>query len=293
MSRSEIRRKFDEIVAFAGVETFVDTAVKHYSSGMYLRLAFAVAAHLEPEILLVDEVLAVGDAGFQKKCMGKMGDVARDGRTVVLVSHNMAAINRLCRRALWLENGQVRMTGPAESVVAAYLASGAESAGEYLADARSRGSAKNRLRAVRVVGANGRPSGSVDVRQPFCVEIEYEVLTRLPNVRVAFRLLTSDGTVAFISADSADASWEGRPRDPGIYVSRCQVSGLLLNDGQYSITVTSDIPGMEVLFFEERVLSFRVERTGGIGGRHGERWDGVFCPDLSWRVEARGSEASA
>ncbi len=118
MRNAEIDRRFDEIVAFAEVEKFIDTPVKHFSSGMYVRLAFAVAAHLEPEILLVDEVLAVGDAAFQKKCLGKMGDVAKEGRTVLFVSHNMAAINRLCRDATWIDKGRLVMAGPAESVVA-------------------------------------------------------------------------------------------------------------------------------------------------------------------------------
>jgi len=117
MKRQEIRRKFDEIVAFAEIEKFLDTPVKHYSSGMYMRLAFAVAAHLEPEILLVDEVLAVGDAAFQRKCLGKMEDVAHSGRTVVFVSHNMGAVNSLCSRAIWVDKGQVREEGPAQQIV--------------------------------------------------------------------------------------------------------------------------------------------------------------------------------
>jgi lipopolysaccharide transport system ATP-binding protein len=124
MSRAEIRHKFDEIVAFAEVEKFIDTPVKRYSSGMYVRLAFAVAAHLEPEILLVDEVLAVGDAAFQKKCLGKMGDVAKGGRTVLFVSHNMAAVAQLCQKAVWLEGGRIRQIDSSEKVVKDYLSDG-------------------------------------------------------------------------------------------------------------------------------------------------------------------------
>jgi lipopolysaccharide transport system ATP-binding protein len=174
MSKREISRKFDEIVAFAELDKFIDTAVKHYSSGMYVRLAFAVAAHLEPEILLVDEVLAVGDINFQKKCLGKMGDVARAGRTIVLVSHQLNQIRRLCHRVVWIDAGGVRRGGPTHEVVSAYES--AMSAGELPPAGRERGSAvKARFLRWEIEAGKGEPTRTLDwegeVRLRFVVEV--------------------------------------------------------------------------------------------------------------------------
>lgn len=287
MTKAEITRKFDEIVAFAEVDRFIDTPVKRYSSGMYVRLAFAVAAHLEPEILIVDEVLAVGDAEFQKKCLGKMKDVAGQGRTILFVSHNMSAINRLCSRCLLLCAGTVENSGRTEEVVSAYLSSGATVSGERVWEEGSSapGTSGMRLLAVRVLTEEGNIVGSVDIRKPFDIEIRYRVLTRLPHVRVALRLLTSDGEVVFTSSDSSNPVWENKPRDPGDYISRCRIPGHFLNDGRYSITVSSDVPFSQIHFFEDNVLSFHVEQTGGAGGRFPERWPGVVCPALQWQIE--------
>ena len=178
MKREEIDRKFDEIVAFAEVEKFIDTPVKHYSSGMYLRLAFAVAAHLEPEILLVDEVLAVGDAAFQKKCLNKMEGVGQQGRTVLFVSHNMPAITRLCERAILLDEGRVIMDGLASQVVSTYLSSdlGTTAVREWPDPGQAPGNEVARLRAVRVRSEDGQVTDVVDIRQPVGIEMEYEVL---------------------------------------------------------------------------------------------------------------------
>jgi lipopolysaccharide transport system ATP-binding protein len=181
MRKAEIDRKFDEIVAFSEVEKFIDTPVKRYSSGMYVRLAFAVAAHLEPEILLVDEVLAVGDAAFQKKCLGKMGSVTKDGRTVLFVSHNMAAVSRLCERALWMDQGQVRHLSSPEKVVAEYLASTAREAPHLSFRDRKEqapGSDTIRLLEVGVRTQDGRFMSSLDARTPFTIEITSVVSQR-------------------------------------------------------------------------------------------------------------------
>ena len=168
MKRVEIRRKFDEIVAFAEIERFIDTPVKHYSSGMYMRLAFAVAAHLEPEILLVDEVLAVGDARFQKKCLNKMQDVGQQGRTVLFVSHNMPAITRLCERAILLDGGRVLQDGPSHRVVSTYLNSevGTMAVREWPDPATAPGGEVARLRSVRVRTEDGQITDVVDIRRP-------------------------------------------------------------------------------------------------------------------------------
>ena len=175
MRKQEIDRKFDEIVAFAEVEKFLDTPVKHYSSGMYVRLAFAVAAHLEPEILIVDEVLAVGDAKFQARCLGKMQEVAGRGRTVVFVSHNMAAVTRFCPRCIWLDQGKLREFGEASSLVSKYLSLGTEDAGQVLFPAESApGSEYIRLLAVRTKNARGETTTAVASNEPLSIELEYE-----------------------------------------------------------------------------------------------------------------------
>jgi lipopolysaccharide transport system ATP-binding protein len=287
MQKYEIIRKFEEIVSFAEVEEFIDTPVKRYSSGMYLRLAFAVAAHLRPEILLVDEVLAVGDIQFQKRCVDKMVDVTRDGRTVLFVSHNMAAVNRLCRRAVWLDQGRVRSSGSVADVVESYLNQTAVHEGERLwPDHDSNpGNSKAVLRAVRVLSHLGRPVATADVRQPVTVEIEYEVRESLPDLRVSIQLLTSDGTIVFHSADTSDREWYGRARQPGRYSSRCDIPGYFLNSVQYSVTVAADIPHVEVLFQESSVITFGVEQTGGPSSHYGEIWPGAVCPALHWSVQ--------
>jgi lipopolysaccharide transport system ATP-binding protein len=295
MRRREIAQQFDAIVEFAGAGKFLDTPVKRYSSGMYVRLAFAVAAHLEPEILIVDEVLAVGDAEFQRRCLGKMEDVARQGRTVLFVSHNMAAVNRMCRQGLLLKGGRVHRAGPVEAVVSEYLSSGGDAEGEREwsepAEAPGNGGPM-RLRAVRVLDAEGEPCANLDIRRSLTVEIHYEVLEALPRVRVAFRLVAGDGSVAFTSSDSNDAAWRDRTRGPGTYVSRCRIPGDFLNEGRYSLTVSADVPLVQVLFLEENALAFRVEQTGGVSGGLPERWPGAVCPLLPWEIQTTEPEVA-
>ena len=296
MRRAEIERKFDEIVAFAEVERFVDTPVKHYSSGMYLRLAFAVAAHLEPEILLVDEVLAVGDASFQRKCLGRMGEVASEGRTVLFVSHNMSAVARLCHRGLWLDEGKIEMTGPTAEVVEAYLSRGGETGGErrWAAPARVPGNDKLRVVAVRARDQSGHASASIDRRFPFTVEIEYEVLQTVVNMQVGFWLLTSDGVVVFVAGDAEDRTWFNRPRMPGRYVSRCTIPGHLLNAGTYVLNLGVDIPLGNTVVMESQALQFHVEQTDlPAHSAHGSsRAPGVICLSLDWHVEPRPGGAT-
>jgi lipopolysaccharide transport system ATP-binding protein len=287
MKKHEIQRKFDEIVSFAEIEKFLDTPVKHYSSGMYVRLAFAVAAHLDPEILLVDEVLAVGDAAFQKKCLGKMSGVAKDGRTVFFVSHNMAAVNRLCHWGIWLENGQIALRGEVENVVASYIGGDAKNEGErsWRSAQDSPGNEKLRLRGIRILNSVHKVTSSVDIRKPFFVEITYELFRTLPSIRVAFQLVRGDGTVVFTSSDSEDGLWQGKVRQKGVYTSRCEIPGNFLNEGQYTLTVSADLPFVEKICIVENVLSFHVDQTGGVSGRFPEKWAGVICPKLAWQIE--------
>ena len=285
MHRAEVRRKFDAIVAFAELERFLDTPVKRYSSGMYMRLAFAVAAHLEPEILLVDEVLAVGDASFQKKCLGKIEDVSKShGRTVLFVSHNMSAVNRLCSRAIWLSEGRVKSVGPSEAVVADYLSADGRSRGEqsWTLD-KAPGNERVKLRSARVKDSSGSVSNSVDIRHPFTIEIETEIF-QPTQLRVAAQLVTVEGEMAFTSVDSVDERWGDSVRPPGRYLSRCHIPGDFLNEGRYFVRASASVPFVEIFFIEESAVAFDVEQTGGVSGRYPERWPGVVCPRLDWSV---------
>ena len=249
MTRNEIKRKFDEIVAFAEVEKFLDTPVKRYSSGMYVRLAFAVAAHLEPEIFLVDEVLAVGDVAFQRNAWAKWDRSPKEGRTILFVSHNMAAITRLCGRALWFDRGQLRDSGNAEKVVARYLQSGTEEVGEVIYGKnghKAPGSEYVQLEAIRVRGSDGIVTQTLDVRLPFTLEVQYRVLKRASNLRVGVQINAHDGT-AILSTTDMDSQDE-LIREPGVYTSCCKLPGEFLNHGHYYVTVGCDFPMVQTHF---------------------------------------------
>ena len=292
MSGRYMRSKFDEIVAFAEVEKFIDTPIKHYSSGMQMRLGFAVAAFLEAEILLIDEVLAVGDAAFQKKCLAQMDDVAHNGRTVLFVSHYMAAVSQMCTKAIWLDRGQLRLAGETTTVVEAYLADSAVGSGErQWVDDESPlpGNDRVRLRAVRIRNASGQPSEALDIGKPFTVEMEYEVRQPLPYSMFYFTLRTGDGVAVLTSVDAYDGLVEGEPRAPGIWVSRCTVMGNLLNEGAYVLDVAGAHPMVEYFFQEEAVLRFTVEQTGAVTGRYPGEWPGVVSPALPWAIERLSS----
>jgi lipopolysaccharide transport system ATP-binding protein len=239
MRRTEIKQKFDEIVAFSDVQKFIDTPVKRYSSGMYVRLAFAVAAHLEPEILIVDEVLAVGDAEFQKKCLDKMDDVRQTGRTILFVSHNMQAITRLCSRCVLLEKGKLRMDGPPERVAAAYLGSGrgTNALSEWPDISTAPGDHVVRACAVRVRNEAGEISETFDIRETIRVEMEYEVLEGGHIFHPHFSLRNEAGLTLFIAQD-VDPSWRKKPRPPGRYISTGWIPGNLLAEGALSVAVT-------------------------------------------------------
>jgi homopolymeric O-antigen transport system ATP-binding protein len=287
MTKSEIRKKFDEIMDFAGVERYMDTPVKRYSSGMYVRLAFAVAAHLETEILICDEVLAVGDAEFQKKCVGKMQDVSKRGRTILFVSHNMAAVTKLCSHCAFLDGGRLKQIGPTDEIIPHYLKRGEQTEGIRTWDETVENNSDPRLKihALRILGPDGTTTGHVDIRKPFTVEVEYRILETLPQFRIALQVITHDGTIAFTSSDSADPSYETKKCTPGHYATRCFVPGNLLNEGFYSLTLGADIPLEKLLFLEEGAMGFSVEQTGGVSARFPEKWPGVICPQLKWQTE--------
>jgi ABC-type polysaccharide/polyol phosphate transport system ATPase subunit len=270
MSRRDTARRFDEIIAFAGVDRFVDTPVKRYSSGMYLRLAFSVAAHLEPDILVVDEVLAVGDAEFQAKCLGRMATVEREGRTVVFVSHNLEAITRLCARAVWLDQGAATAIGPAGEVVDTYLADLGRETEESFADR----SGPVALRSVRVVDAAARTVEVMRRDQPFTVEVRFLVRAAVPGLDVAVHLYNTHG-VEVLSEAWGDTELD-RPNDPAEYVARLQVPPLL-NVGDYTVGVW--IGTRYDTFVQETALRrFRLE--GDVRGRPRR----IVSLELPWEV---------
>jgi lipopolysaccharide transport system ATP-binding protein len=287
MSKRELDRKFEQIVDFAGVERFIDTPIKRYSSGMKVRLAFSVAAHLEPEVLLVDEVLAVGDARFQRKCLNKMEGVGKEGRTVVFVSHNMPAITRLCPRAVLLDAGRVTADGPAAAVAGQYLADGgATGACREWDPAAAPGAEVARLRAVRVLDSEGQLAVAVDIRDPVVVEMEYEVLQPGYRLMPNFHFYTEDGMIAFQTHD-IDPAWMGRPRPSGRHNTSVVVPGNLLNEG--TMFVSAGMQTMEPTipqFFEPDAVAFQVvdgfEGQGAARGDHGGKIYGAVRPKLEW-----------
>lgn len=284
MTRAEITAKFDEIVAFSEVERFIDTPVKHYSTGMSLRLAFAVAAHLEPEILVVDEVLAVGDAEFQRKCLGKMGDVAQQGRTIVLVSHNMAAITDLCGRAMLLNSGRVTAEGEPTDVVAQYLAAGGTSSSSWSLPETERAddAADVIFESVRVLSNDGAPTGFVGALDPFSVELTYTVHRSVRGVEVFVGVMKEGTTLVFLTMDTDSTEWSGRIREEGRYISKCHVPGGLLGPGDYVINIGCHVPGIRFIRGHRSVVSFGVSDAGYWLRR---RRQGAITPRIEWEVD--------
>jgi lipopolysaccharide transport system ATP-binding protein len=291
MRRSEIKNRFDEIVAFAEVGRFIDTQVKFYSSGMYLRLAFAVAAHLEPEILIVDEVLAVGDAAFQQKCLGKMGDVSRSGRTVLLVSHNMAAVQRLCGVSILVDGGRIKRTGDTHAVVQEYLAVGGPDAGGTRSWEKpdQPGDEIVRLRAVRSVGSDGTPRGSVDVHSPIQLEVEFEVLTPGQFVNVNIYVYDTMGNLLFMVGDWQTDRWQREHRPLGVHKSRCTVPADLLNECTLRLLVALVTPPSTMRACVEQALFVSIvddHTPRGGRGFYPAAWPpAAVRPLLKWEYE--------
>jgi lipopolysaccharide transport system ATP-binding protein len=291
MKKREMDSKFDEIVEFSGVEKFIDTPVKRYSSGMKVRLAFAVAAHLDPEILIIDEVLSVGDARFQKKCLQKMEDVGQQGRTVLFVSHNMPAVTRLCDRAILLDEGRIIEDGSSDQIVKAYLASGSgtKAKREWHDPAKAPRGDVACLRAVRVRTQNGRVSESIDIREPVGIEIEYEVLKPGYILRSFYHLYNEEGVQVF-SAHDTDPAWLGRPRPAGRYISRGWIPANLLSEGTMFIDAgLARLNPKYRQFFERTVVAFQVVEHGGGHSARGDyagTMTGVVRPPIQWETQS-------
>ena len=292
MHKKEIEARFDEIVAFSEVEKFIDTPVKRYSSGMYLRLAFAVAAHLEPEILVVDEVLAVGDADFQRKCLGKMGDVANSGRTVLFVSHNMSAILRLTQDSIVLDKGKVILNAPSSEAVDFYLNRGLSKVGERFWEGEEVpvSSAPFRPLAIRILDKLGQVSDSVRSVDPIQIEIDYELTEDVTGLRVGFYLFTTRGEPIFTSfdIDSEELFKEFTSRPKGVYTSRCTIPSNTLNEGRFLLGVNASSYGIRRYFQDDQALSFSVDASGAPGTHWPEARPGPVRPVLGWEIEPKG-----
>ncbi|HKQ50747.1 MAG TPA: ABC transporter ATP-binding protein [Pyrinomonadaceae bacterium] len=287
MSRKEIESKFDQIVAFSEIGKFLDTPVKRYSSGMYVRLAFAVAAHLEPEILLVDEVLAVGDASFQRKCLDKMKDVGQHGRTVLFVSHNMPAITRLCDRTILLDEGRILADGPSHQVVGTYLKSGLGTTGERVWTdlTKAPGNEVVRLCGVRVLAEEGGTIEAVDVRRAVGIEMEYEVLTAGHVLVPNYHFYNEEGVCVFVATD-ADPAWRRRERPAGRYTSTAWIPGNLLAEGTLIVgAAISTMDPVRIHFHERDAVAFQVVDSlegDSARGDFAGHIPGVVRPMLRW-----------
>jgi len=274
MSRGEIKEKFDQIVAFAEVEKFLDTPVKRYSSGMYVRLAFAVAAHLDPEILIVDEVLSVGDAEFQKKCLGKMSDVAASsGRTILFVSHNMRAVQDLCTSAMVIDGGRIVYNGAVDKAVATYLNS-CDTADEW----RPTASATGPFQHMRVSVANEH-GGEPQYDEDLIVSFDYRVTARVSPNRLAFLLRNAEGAIVLTSAETDCDASQLRSYPLGAYRAQAVVPKRLLTPGKYFLTVSEPtVDGNNSIY--ENILSFTVGERGSPTLRDARQ--GVISPSFGW-----------
>jgi lipopolysaccharide transport system ATP-binding protein len=284
MRKAEIDRKFDEIVAFSEVERFLDTPLKHYSSGMQMRLAFAVAAHLEPEILFIDEVLAVGDAAFQKKCLGKMGEVSRQGRTIIFVSHNMVALRSLCTRLIWLEEGRVKEAGDPNDLVSHYLVTHRDDNLESVwpEDSTAPGDDHVRLRSVRIL-AHGDGTEPITVHTPLRIEFTYRNYVPDEVLNVAMVLNNLEEACVF----SSISDFKARPE--GLIRHTVELPGDLLNAGSYYVNLYIVKDTSNAILFQKNVVAFEVVDNEGVGNWYGKH-PGAVRPQLRWRSETIDSD---
>jgi lipopolysaccharide transport system ATP-binding protein len=285
MKRAQIARSFDEIVAFAEVEEFLDMPVKRYSTGMYMRLAFAVAAHLQPEILIIDEVLAVGDAAFRKKCMGKMSDVARGGRTVLFVSHNMAAVESLCSRVVWLDEGREVREGPPSVVIRDYLKTVVTTMHQRQWDDPTNAPGNEQIRLRRAAVRPASDEEEIATHSPLRVEFEYWNFVPGSRLQLNVIIATEDGTPILNTGSARERAWHGRGFPAGLFRSSFDIPGDLLNDGTHRVHLYFVREQREMVFEIRDVLIFEVldmveERAPLFG-----RWLGAVRPNLEWGTE--------
>ncbi|OQW31643.1 MAG: hypothetical protein A4C66_04860 [Nitrospira sp. HN-bin3] len=285
MTKHEIDRQFDAIVTFAEIETFLDTPVKRYSSGMHMRLAFSVAAHLKADILLVDEVLAVGDAAFQQKCLSKMDDVSREGRTVLLVSHNIASILNLCNTAILLDAGEVVASGNVQDVVDHYLSGSIAIQGETRIRSHETGRAEQELslQAIRIRDGQGRVTGSIDAVHGCTVEMDYVVHREIRGGQVSMELWNGEGICVLCTTD-LDHCPESKStaRLPGAYRVSCRLDPTWFRAGRYWISLGASVPGLRTLDEAPHAISFEVVDTGSVEHKLAQGRRGIIAPTIKW-----------
>lgn len=286
MTKAEIDLKFEEIVEFSGVKRFIDTPVKFYSSGMRVRLAFSVAAHLEPEILLIDEVLSVGDAAFQKKSLGKMEEVSKEGRTVLFVSHNMGAVRSLCSRGLLLENGTLVKDGDVDQVINYYLSNKNVSTAGRLAWSEADAPQDNDLIlfGIELFSETGEVRTAFQIDEGFEIRVHYKIKEEVRNLRLYLRLKTTMGETVFATYEDASIR-EGFIRKPGSYTAICKIPPNLLNNLTYRIYIGFDSPGYKVLIPGREYLEVDIIDTSD-GYRYAKgAFDGPIRPVVKWDVK--------
>ncbi len=285
MTKKEIKNKFDEIVDFSGVERFVDTPVKRYSSGMYVRLAFAVAAHLDPDILIVDEVLAVGDADFQKKCLGRMKDVAGQGRTVLFVSHNAIAVKNLCTKAIFLENGKMSFEGDVDKSIILYF-------GEKVYDIYEKhwqngercGNKNVKVNFIKLTDPEEKPIKAVTLSKPFLIQIGFEVLIENANPIFSMSVHSSGSDLLFGSISNVENKPIGFIYKPGHYKINCEIPGNFLNEGNYYININGYNIDFSDHFSIENPLGFEAHDDGFLRKNYKGTYAGYIRPLLKWET---------
>jgi lipopolysaccharide transport system ATP-binding protein len=283
MGKAEIARKFEEIVSFAQVEQFVDTPVKHYSSGMYVRLAFAVAAHLDPEVLIVDEVLAVGDYQFQQKCLGRMGDIARSGRTVLFVSHNMPSVALLCGTAILLGDGRLIDKGRTSAVIDRYLTSDSQGhSAAVWAQAEAPSTSLVSLKSVLVLNEDCNAQRVFAMHQAVVLQATYQVLKKAV-VTVSFWLYNEQGLHLFATASYQSPNWTRAILEPGLYSSRCTIPHHFLNHGKYYVRVLVTRGTSQNEIDIPNVATFQVSECSDDRADFVGSWAGLVRPLLTWR----------
>ena len=287
MRSRDIDRKFDQIVEFAEIEKFLDTPVKRYSSGMYVRLAFAVAAHLNPQILIVDEVLAVGDMRFQKKCLGKMGEVAaQEGRTVLFVSHNMTAVQSLCTRAIWLEGGRIIDDGPVDRVVSRYARESFAMQTQRIWEDPTQAPGNDIVRIRRVSVRPASPSTTnITVRTSIILEFEYWNFEPGTYLNLSLHVFNEDGIRLFNTGPVREPNWQGKPFPKGLFRSVCYIPGDLLNNGTHRVQLMVVRDQSTVIFTYDEALVFDVADSHDLRGAYHGKWEGALRPDLDWETD--------
>ena len=298
MTKKEIDSKFDEIVEFSEIGEFLDTPVKRYSSGMYVRLAFAVAAHLEPEVLFIDEVLAVGDYKFQKKCLQKMSKVSQEGRTVLFVSHNMSSVARLCSRSILLEKGELIMEGPTLNVIEKYIGLREEMGAKvnWENPIEAPGDSNVKLKSVRVLSGNNEPSSRLEISEDFYVELTYWNFVKGAKLLPCIRLVNNEGIIILTATNLPSVClkpdpWYDRPGPKGLFRCVCKIPGNLLREGYYFVNiVVGNLAGVIDSYahvYEDQVLSFEIIDKRGMHKDHNNVLIGAVQPKLEWKTECQ------